>query len=280
MVAALPELPRVFLDTTYLPPTGRVLSVPVGGDLQAALASAQAGDIVELAAGATYRGNYQLPRLSNWMYVRSTGALPPPGTRTTAAVQSALARLDGGNGTVVAGGQYVRLIGVELTSATGGTIVDFSGANQIVLDRCWVHGTPTGDVAHGVMFNGTNLAVVDSTITDVHHRSGDAQTIMGYAGVGPFKIVNNHLEASGENVMFGGWDPTTAGLVPADIEIRGNHFIKPLSWRPGDPPGRRDESTGAEGAAVAGAYVRRGWQRSGAKRGHRGWRPGRGRLRF
>jgi hypothetical protein len=33
----------------------------------------------------------------------------------------------------------------------------------------------------------------------------------------PYKIVNNHLEASGVNVMFGGTDPTVVGQNPADI---------------------------------------------------------------
>jgi hypothetical protein len=44
--------------------------------------------------------------------------------------------------------------------------------------------------------------------------------------------VGNHLEASGENVLFGGVDPAIKNLVPADIEIRRNHFYKPLVWRP------------------------------------------------
>ena len=62
----------------------------------------------------------------------------------------------------------------------------------------------------------------------------DAQAIGCWNGPGPFKIVNNHLEASTENVMFGGADPYMTNLVPSDIEIRGNHFFKPLSWRIGD----------------------------------------------
>ena len=53
-------------------------------------------------------------------------------------------------------------------------------------------------------------------------------------GPGPFRIANNHLEAAGENVMFGGADPLIADLVPADIEIVGNHFAKPLRWKEDD----------------------------------------------
>src|SRR5439155_1201380 len=102
-------------------------------------------------------------------------------------------------------------------------------------DRSWVHGTPSGDVQRGIQANGSWIAVVDSAISNIHHQTNDAQAINAYDGWGPFKIVNDYLEASGENVMFGGWDPTTSGLVPSDIEIRGNYFIKPLSWRVDDP---------------------------------------------
>src|ERR1041384_8464985 len=49
-----PELPRVFLDTTYVPPTGATINVPAGGDLQAALNAAQPGDQIVLQAGAAY----------------------------------------------------------------------------------------------------------------------------------------------------------------------------------------------------------------------------------
>ena len=35
--------------------------------------------------------------------------------------------------------------------------------------------------------------------------------------------------------MFGGADPKIPNLVPSDIEIRGNLFFKPLSWKVGDP---------------------------------------------
>src|SRR5439155_19433812 len=59
--------------------------------------------------------------------------------------------------------------------------------------------------------------------------------IAGWDGPGPFAILNNHLEGAGENVLFGGADPSTAGLVPSDIEIRHNHFIKPLTWKADDP---------------------------------------------
>jgi hypothetical protein len=63
----------------------------------------------------------------------------------------------------------------------------------------------------------------------------DAQAIAGWNGPGPYQLVNNYLEGSGENVMFGGSDPRVPDLVPSDIEIRGNHFYKPPAWRLGTP---------------------------------------------
>ena len=84
------------------------------------------------------------------------------------------------------------------------------------------------------------MAVVDSYFSDFHCVSvsgtcTDSQAISGGAGdlpMGPFKIVNNFLEAAGENIIFGG---AAATATPADIEIRHNHFFKPLIWMPGQP---------------------------------------------
>ena len=78
---------------------------------------------------------------------------------------------------------------------------------------------------------------MDSFFTDFHCISGagscsDAQAIAGGGGdlpTGPYKIVNNFLEASGENIIFGGG----ANPTPTDIEIRHNHFFKPLIWLKG-----------------------------------------------
>jgi hypothetical protein len=107
--------------------------------------------------------------------------------------------------------------------------------HDITIDRCYIHGTPKANVKHGLVFNGASLAVIDSYISDIHVVGQDAQAIIGWNGPGPFKIVNNELEASGENVMFGGARPALINNIPSDIEIRGNHFFKPLSWMVGSP---------------------------------------------
>ena len=58
--AALPVAPQTF-DTTYSPPSGATITVAAGGNLQAALNSAQLGTTIVLQAGATYTGPFTLP---------------------------------------------------------------------------------------------------------------------------------------------------------------------------------------------------------------------------
>ena len=40
VAAAEPALPRVYIDTTYMSPTGKTIAVAVGGNFQAALVAA------------------------------------------------------------------------------------------------------------------------------------------------------------------------------------------------------------------------------------------------
>ena len=84
------------------------------------------------------------------------------------------------------------------------------------------------------------IAVINSYISGFNcvARTGkctDATAVGGGSGdepTGIFKIYNNFLEASGENILFGG---AAATVNPADIEIRRNHLFKPLLWKQGEP---------------------------------------------
>jgi hypothetical protein len=153
-----------------------------------------------------------------------------------------------GSGPVVfaTGANHYRLIGLEITRLSGtGNVTALSSiasggtANNIVFDRVWMHGTAQDETTRGVdLGGGTYLSVVDSFFTDFHCVSisgscTDSQTINGGNGsnpMGPYKIADNFLEASGENILFGGGGAT---LTPADIEISRNHMFKPLTWMKG-----------------------------------------------
>jgi hypothetical protein len=255
-----PVLPLVFLDTTYTPPPGQTIAVAVDGDFQEALDAARPGDVIELQAGATFTGPFILPNKqgSGWIYIQSSAltSLPPPGTRVSPAQANLMPRIQSGNIfypaiVTAAGAHHYRFVGIEITtdfaetSATISNLVALEAFNgqtepddaptDIVFDRCYIHGTPTGNVRRGISMQSARTAVIDSYLADFHEVSADSQAIAAWNGPGPFKIVNNYLEGAGENVMFGGADPSIANLVPADIEVRQNYFFKPLSWRVGDP---------------------------------------------
>jgi hypothetical protein len=258
----LVQPPQVFLDITHAPPTtGSVIGVNAGGDLQAALNQANPGDIIEVEAGATFTGNFTLPAKTDtgWIYIRSSAiaSLPPSGTRVTPAQAGLMPRIVSPSMhpaiSADLGAHHYRFVGVEITTTSSspsetyqnlivlGFDADSNPAtsmaqlpHDITFDRCYVHGTPTGNVIRGLVANSARIAIVDSYFADFHHDTNDSQAIVSWNGSGPFAILNNYLEAAGENVMFGGADPTITGLVPSDIEIRHNHFFKPPSWKPGD----------------------------------------------
>ena len=245
-----PELPRIFLDTTYRAPTGQTITVNVGGDLQSALNQAQPGDVIMLQAGATFTGNFGLPNKSGtgWIIIRTSAADAnlPPGTRVTPASAIMPKMISPNSEPVVytaSGAHHYRFIGVEFGVATGRHIYNMVAfdANQtslaqtphdLIIDRCYIHGNDAGDnVRRGVMLNCARAAVIDSYISNCHGEGFDSQAICGWNGPGPFKIVNNYLEGAGENVMFGGAKPSIQNLIASDIEFRMNHVYKPLTWK-------------------------------------------------
>ena len=145
------------------------------------------------------------------------------------------------------GATHYRLIGLEISRSSGtGYIGNLAGvssgqADHIILDRVWMHGSTSDDTGRGLYLNGMSYtAAIDSYFSDFHCTSvvgacTDAQAISGGSGNyqdGPFKIVDNFLEASGECILFGGGAATTT---PTDIEVRLNHFFKPLLWLSGQP---------------------------------------------
>lgn len=255
--AQSPERPRMFLDTTYVAPARRQTSIPAGGDLQGALNSAQPGDTIILQAGATYTGNFTLPVKSGtaWIYVQSSAlsSLPAAGTRVGPAQASLMPKIVSPNTSpaisTAAGAHNFRFVGVEITTtwastsatnyvlvsleAPGGNTSVAQAPTDVVFDRCYLHGTPTGNIRRAILMNSARTAVVDSYLSDLHEVGADSQALASWNGPGPFKIVNNYLEGSGENILFGGADPAILNLVPSDIEIRRNYLFKPLSWQVG-----------------------------------------------
>jgi hypothetical protein len=246
------------------PTTGRRVSAATGEELQRALDGAAAGDVILLQPGVTYRpasgdGSFILRNrgvpAGQWIVLRSAhssfdprGALQS-GTRVSDANAALMPQIRAVRSNAPAikaerGSRGYRLIGldigvepavqqitnlVELGSGSE-TVLD-QLPSDIVIDRSYLHGNDAGNYRRAVAMNGMNLAVLDSYLSNFHDANGDSQAIGGWNGGGPFKIVNNYLEAASENIMFGGNDPAVPNLVPSDIEIRRNVSTKRPEWR-------------------------------------------------
>jgi hypothetical protein len=257
--ASAAELPRDTVSVAMPVQNGRTLFVARGGNLQAALDSARGGDVVTLEPGATFTGTFVLRQkpTAGWIVVRTgvpDASLPAQGTRMTPAraASANLAKvLTSANNSPAfrtdAGAARWRLIGLEIAPAPAMTLgnalvelgfastADLTSRSQlpqdIILDRLYIHGTPTLDMRRCVALHSGRSAVVDSYLSECHYRGADSQAIIGYNGSGPYRIENNYLEGAGMGIMFGGAAPGIADMVPSDIVVRRNYFFKPLSWK-------------------------------------------------
>jgi len=146
------------------------------------------------------------------------------------------------------GSQFFQFIGIEFgitpdVDASDGLILLGDGSSaqnslgqvphDFLIDRCYIHGNPLSNSKRGVALNCSRGTIQNSYISDFHGVGFDTQAIAGWNGPGPFTILNNYLEAAGENVMFGGADPGIPNLIPSDIEIKHNLVSKPIEWMSG-----------------------------------------------
>jgi len=236
-------------------------------DFQQALNDSQPGDTILLRAGETFVGNFVLPAKSGSnttpILIRSDApdsALPaagirlvPPGYAGANVALNRLARLKGRGSayrttpvlkTAPAAHNYrLQFLDIDGVAQEGwGTLVEWGNNSDaqttvdvvpygIVLDRVYVHGHATKGQKRCIALNGASLDVLNSFVTMCAAVAIDAQAIAGFNGPGPFKISNNYLEGSTENILFGGADPKIPNLVPSDITITRNLFTKPVKWR-------------------------------------------------
>ena len=136
----------------------RVIKVPLGGNVQAAIEQANSGDVVELQAGAVYSGQINLPNkpLSDYVTIRSSAAADLPIDKRVGPAQKASMAtiLSGmlGRAAIAAtnGSHHYRFVGIEFT--TSGSMYNYGliqlgkgetrpelVPHDIEIDRSYIH---------------------------------------------------------------------------------------------------------------------------------------------
>lgn len=234
------------------PSRANTVTLAAGGDLQAALDDARPGDVISLERGATFVGNFVLR-------ARQASAARPIVLRTAgpdnvAASERMSVERAGGLAVLrspnslpalstepFARGYRVELLEFRANQNGAGDIIALGDGSsgqksllpvpsELTLDRLYIHGDPQAGQKRAVALNAARVSITNSLITDIMAAGQDSQAIAGWNGPGGYLIENNTLEAAGENILFGGADPSILQLTPSDITIRGNTISKPLAW--------------------------------------------------
>lgn len=237
-----PEAPRVRLSPSWPGVTGQTISIPAGSDLQAAINAYRDGDCLVLENGVDYPGNFVVPA-GKGLTIRSNQESGPPPRLVSLNSDPALR--------IMAGARRVYAKALGFTAQPGAAFgalcwfivyIDPAGAvkpedlaTDITFDGCTIDGGPTLRSLSGLRADGNRIAFINGSILNAHYDGFDSQAFGSTTGAGPFLIRNSRLEGAGENVMFGGADPTIPNLVPSDIELDKVTLFKPLTWKVGDP---------------------------------------------
>jgi hypothetical protein len=242
-----PTAPQSVPTAVRPTPTGSVIPIHSGTDLQATYNAAACGSDLVLDAGITKTGNFVFNKqcsAPNWILIEAAGCnagtVPIPTYVTTASVNSAsvppfatpsltnYATINSTNGAPpiqftdgTTPGKYNYLGCIEVTaSVSQGSLIYMATLSETVasqlpdhlmLDRNYIHGVPASasiQMSRGVLMGGSNISIVNNYISQIYQSSGDAQALLGTAGTAGYLIQNNFLSASTEIILFGGTGAT------------------------------------------------------------------------
>lgn len=242
-----PTAPQLVPSATRPTPTGSVIAVHSGNDLQAIYDAAACGSDLVLDAGATFTGNYVFNKQCtnpNWILVEgagcNTGAVVIPTSYLTQSTINAAtliaapaltnyatirstnstAPIFTSNGSSVpAKYNYFGCLEVTATVSQGALISATNSlaetlasqlADHLMFDRLYVHGVAASgsvQMTRGLLVAGGYVSIVNSYVSQIYSGT-DSQAILLAFGPGPYLIQNNFLSASTEIVMAGGTGKT------------------------------------------------------------------------
>lgn len=249
-VRTLLEAALAELNKTVTPPvTGNVVKLKPGDNVQAAIDAAKDGTEIRLASGV-YAVNLVLKGGKSGVILRSDRPDPtlvapwitPEVVAGTFAVLTPADPLQAIIRTEVNAHDYMLKyleIGPNLSNPERdlvvlgdlGQTVASSIPYNVHVDACYIHGSDAKGGHRGIGLYTKNSQITRNYISNFWEVGRDSQGIFGSSGPGPYLIENNYVEASGENILFGGDDPPIANMIPSDIVVRGNLLFKPLAWK-------------------------------------------------
>ena len=230
---------------------GNRIFVRKGDSFQNALDRANAGDTILLQAGATFKGNFELPNKSGdeFITIRSSvldSQLPATNKRIDPKkYASVLPKLESTSEmpviTAAASSHHYRFIGVEFMPTVKGAsdIVRIGTGSETDIkdlphhfefDRVYVHGSEKEGQRRGIAANGRHIKIINSHISNIKKVGYESAAIGAWGSDGPIIIENNYLEAAGMSILFGGAEGPL-GLTPTNCIVRNNHMNKRLEWK-------------------------------------------------
>jgi hypothetical protein len=134
----------------------------------------------------------------------------------------------------------VRVSGIYIAQGAAGTPVVSVGSpdvadplllpDDVTLDRIEIHAGALGGL-RGIAAHTRKFTLTNSLVTGFWWQGADSQAFYSCNGPGPYTLVNNQLQASGENILFGGGSTRSAANIPSDITVTDNLLDKPEEWR-------------------------------------------------
>jgi hypothetical protein len=230
VVCPVIEEPPVEEPPIVVPPSSTV-STAVG--LHAAL---KVAGVYTLAPG-TYTGNFTMA-VDGVTLIGA--ALPDARVTQDATAGYRLIPADPSLATLTITASHSRVTGLWIGQGNAGrSVVDVGSPDvadpllqpdDVTLDRVEIVAGASGG-KRGIAAHTRAFTLTRSRVVGFWWQGADSQALYSCNGPGPYTIVDNQLQASGENVMWGGGSIRSAAMVPGNVLLKGNLIDKPQEWR-------------------------------------------------
>jgi hypothetical protein len=202
---------------------GEETTVTTSDELTAALAS---GGTITAAPG-TYAGNFVVGKPT---HLTLTGATLRPSDQfePTLAVRANDVQIIGGTIENGAPDRDAVIVGeFECTDAD-------EQPHRVEFVNVTVQAGADGG-HRAIVLHGADITVRECNVLNFWEANRDSQAVWIHNGPGPYTIIGNYLEASGEIILTGGASIKIPDCIPSDILIDGNTCFKPDAWKTQTP---------------------------------------------